>query len=109
MLSNFIKNDLLKYYSMADFKTKYVFEGSGGFKYNKKSIQEILERFGKRVGIKITSHVLHHFFVTHLLEPGVNIRDIQKLLGHFDLKTTEIYTCVSKKGLEGIKSPLDGF
>lgn len=107
LLSSFIKNDLLKYYSQYEFNSKYLFEGRKGGKYSKKSVQKILEVFGKRVGIKITPHMLRHSFATHLLEGGTDIRYIQKLLGHSDLKTTEVYTHVSKKGLEGIKSPLD--
>ncbi|MDA3836212.1 MAG: tyrosine-type recombinase/integrase [Nanoarchaeota archaeon] len=106
LLSDFIKKDLLKYYSVNEFGSKYLFEGRKGGKYSKKSVQKILERFGKRVGIKITPYMLRHFFATHLLEAGTDIRYIQKLLGHSDLKTTEIYTHVSKKGLENIKSPL---
>jgi len=106
LLSDFIKKDLLKYYSKYDFSGKYLFEGRKG-KYSKKSVQKILERFGKRVGIKITPHMLRHSFATHLLEAGIDIRYIQKLLGHSDLKTTEIYTHVSKKNFEGIISPLD--
>jgi integrase/recombinase XerD len=107
LLSSFIKNDLLKYYSKYEFRNKYLFEGRKGGKYSKKSVQKILERFGKKVGIKITPHMLRHSFATHLLESGTDIRYIQKLLGHSDLKTTEIYTFVSKRGLERIKSPLD--
>ena len=107
LLSGFIKNDLLKYYGKYEFRNKYLFEGRNGGKYSKKSIQEILRKFGEKVGIKITPHMLRHSFATHLLESGTDIRYIQKLLGHSDLKTTEIYTYVSKKGLEGIKSPLD--
>jgi site-specific recombinase XerD len=106
LLSNLIRKDLLKYYSKTDFKTKYLFEGRTG-KYSKKSVSKILERFGKKVGIKITPHMLRHSFATHLLEAGIDIRYIQKLLGHSDLKTTEIYTHVSTKNLESIKSPLD--
>ena len=107
LLSNFIKDDLLKYYSKYEFRSKYLFEGRNSIKYSKKSVQKILDRFGKKVGIKITPHILRHSFATHLLEAGTDIRYIQKLLGHSDLKTTEIYTHVSRKGLEGIRSPLD--
>lgn len=51
--------------------------------------------------------MLRHSFAMHLLEAETDIRYIQKILGHSDLKTTEIYTYVSRKGLEGIKSFLD--
>jgi site-specific recombinase XerD len=50
---------------------------------------------------------LRHSFAIHLLKQGTNIRHIQKLLEHSDLKTTKIYTHVSTKDLSNIKSPLD--
>jgi site-specific recombinase XerD len=106
LLSDSLKNDLLKYYSVNEFRSKYVFEGRKG-KYAKKSIQEILKKLGRKIGVKITPHMLRHSFATHLLEAGTDICYIQKLLGHSDLKTTEVYTYVSQKGIEGIRSPLD--
>lgn len=106
LLSPNLKEDLLKYYSANLFKTEYIFEGKKG-KYSKKSVQKILERLGKKIGVKIHPHMLRHSFATHLLEQGTDIRYIQKLLGHSSSTTTEIYTHVANKDLSKIKSPLD--
>lgn len=56
---------------------------------------------------KVGCHTLRHSFATHMLEHGVNIRVLQTLMGHADVKTTEIYTHVMKKDIDAIQSPLD--
>ncbi|MBI4154993.1 tyrosine-type recombinase/integrase [Candidatus Woesearchaeota archaeon] len=106
IISDSLKMDLLKYYSNCSFETEYILEGRNG-KYSKKSIQKILKIGGRKIGIEVHPHMLRHSFATHLLEAGTDIRYIQKLLGHSDLKTTEIYTKVSNRDLSKIKNPLD--
>jgi site-specific recombinase XerD len=93
-----------------EYKPKlYLFEGEEGKPYSSRSIQAILKESARKAGIKkhITVHTLRHSFATHLLEHGTDLRYIQALLGHSSSKTTEIYTHVTTKGFDQIKSPLD--
>ena len=76
---------------------------------NESGLQKAIRSAAKRAGInkRVTSHTLRHSFATHLLETGTNIRVVQKLLGHADVKTTEIYTHVLQQNLGAVISPLD--
>jgi site-specific recombinase XerD len=88
----------------------WLFEGVKlGEQYSIRSIQNIFHTSVQKAGIikDVSVHTLRHSFATHLLENGTDIRYIQSLLGHSSSKTTEIYTHITTKGFDQIKSPLD--
>jgi len=58
-------------------------------------------------GISTVVNGLRHSFATHLLQSGTNIRVVQKLMGHADVKTTEIYTHVLEQNINAVTSPLE--
>jgi integron integrase len=72
------------------------------------TINKFVKKAARVAGIEkqVTSHTLRHSFATHLLESGADIRTVQEQLGHQDVKTTEIYTHVLKRGARGVRSPL---
>lgn len=87
----------------------YVFEGATGGVYSSSSLQKIIRAAAQKAGIKkrVTMHTLRHTFATHCLENGVDLRYIQSMMGHESSRTTEIYTHITTKGFDQIKSPLD--
>ncbi len=74
-----------------------------------RSVQEILKKAANKSGTSknIHHHLLRHSFATHLLNNEVDLRKIQKLLGHKNIKTTEKYLHISDKDIKNVKSPLD--
>lgn len=89
---------------------QWLFEGDKpGVQYSEGSLQQVFKQALKKAGIKkpATLHWLRHSFATHLLESGTDLRYIQELLGHKSSRTTEIYTHVSEKSLQNIKSPFE--
>ena len=108
-LSEKILAMLREYYKSNKPKT-WLFEGQNtGEQYSEKSLQSVLKQALEKVNNKkpVTLHWLRHSYATHLLESGTDLRYIQELLGHSSSKTTEIYTHVSTKNIQQIKSPFD--
>ncbi len=87
----------------------YLFEGQYGGQYAIRSVQAVFHQAMKKAKIKkpVGIHGLRHSYATHLLEYGTDMSFIQKLLGHSNIKTTEVYAKVSNTHLSKVKSPLD--
>lgn len=100
--------DALKRYVGQKDPNCFVFESNRGGKLHTRTVQKIFGRALKKAGIvkDATFHSLRHSFATHLIENGTDIRYVQELLGHRSLKTTQIYTQVTKSAIKQIKSPL---
>ncbi|MBN1251929.1 MAG: tyrosine-type recombinase/integrase [Bacteroidales bacterium] len=108
LLSESLKKMLVLY--IKEYKPqKYLFEGSTGGKYSASSMDKILKKALKKANINknISLHSLRHSFATHLLEQGTDIRFIQELLGHSNIKTTVLYTKIAQTAVRKIKNPLD--
>ncbi|PZX59936.1 site-specific recombinase XerD [Algoriphagus ratkowskyi] len=102
--------ELLREYYRYEKPSVYLFEGqTSGKPYSGKSLENVMNQAVAKAKVKQkpTLHWLRHSYATHLLESGTDIRYIQELLGHSSSKTTEIYTHVSQKSIQKIRSPFD--
>lgn len=86
----------------------FLFASERGGRLTERTAQIVFERALKATEIKkdATFHSLRHSFATHLLENGVDVRYVQELLGHQNIRTTQIYTHLTSPALKNIKSPL---
>lgn len=101
---------MLREYYLLFKPAKWLFEGqNSGEQYDERSLAYVLKQALEKTNIKkpVSLHWLRHSYATHLLEAGTDLRYIQEILGHKSSKTTEIYTHVSTKNLQNIKSPFD--
>lgn len=109
LLSEKLLKDLREYFK--EYRPqKWLFEGeTPGEQYSASALVKILKEAASRAGIKhrVHVHMLRHSFATHLLEQGTDLRTIQELLGHNDIKTTSIYLHVTSAHKSSIPNPLD--
>ncbi len=102
-----LKNDIMNL-TAGKNEDDYLFVSQMGGKLTERTAQKVFENALRAAGIKkdATFHSLRHSFATHLLENGVDVRYVQELLGHKNIRTTQIYTHVTNPSIRNIKSPL---
>lgn len=106
----------IQQYISAQQPKKYLFEGNGNpegkdfdGRYSQRGVQWVVKTIAKNAGIlkEVNVHMLRHTYATHLLEDGVNILTVQKLLGHASIDSTMIYLHVCQLPEQLPQSPLD--
>ena len=102
-----LKNDLTNF-MRSKSSNDFVFPSERGGKLTTRTVQKVFSSALVKSGIQkdATFHSLRHSFATHLLENGTDIRFVQEILGHANIRTTQRYTHVTNPQLRNIKSPL---
>lgn len=103
-----LKEKIIEIIALRD-KKDFVFASERGGRLTERTAQKVFEKAlnDAKIGKDATFHSLRHSFATHLLENGVDVRYVQELLGHANIRTTQIYTKVTNPMLKNIKSPLE--
>lgn len=93
-----------------EYKSKeYVLNGQSSLQYSDRSVGEVIKQLAEKAGIskRVYTHLIRHCTFTHMVENGIDINLIQKIAGHSNVKTTNIYTHISHNLISKIKSPLE--
>ena len=101
-LDNYIKNSRRILSEKSNKKINHVFLSNNGLPLTRMSVWRQVKKYVGLAGIakKISPHTFRHSFATHLIDGGANLIEVQALLGHADISTTEIYTHLSREFVE---------